>query len=143
MAVSIDIGDPDDIHPKDKQDVGLRLSLAARALAYGESIEYSGPLIRQVISDGDALRLRFDHVKSGLTTKNGALRGFYVAAADEKYVPAQAQIEGDTVLVSAALIKKPIYVRYGWAANPDCNLYNGAGLPASPFQAMAFHPGAP
>jgi len=143
MAVSIDIGDPDDIHPKDKQDVGRRLSLAARALAYGEAIEYSGPLFRAATTDGSSLRLRFDHVKSGLTTMNGALRGFAVAAADEKYVPAQAQIEGDSVLVSAASIKNPIYVRYCWAANPDCNLYNGASLPASPFQAKASHSSVP
>ena len=141
MAVSIDIGDPEDIHPKDKQDVGLRLSLAARAVAYGEPIEYSGPLFREVTADGATLRIHFDHVKSGLTTRNGALRGFTVAGADEKYVPAQAQIDGDTVLVSAASIKNPIYVRYGWAANPDCNLYNGASLPASPFQAKALHAG--
>lgn len=139
MAVSIDIGDSDDVHPKNKQDVGLRLALAARAVAYGEPIEYSGPLFRAVTADGASLRIRFDHAQSGLTAKNGALRGFSVAAADEKYVTAEAKIEGDTVVVSADSIKEPVYVRYGWAADPDCNLWNGAGLPASPFQAEAFH----
>jgi len=139
MAVSIDIGDSDDVHPKNKQDVGLRLALAARALAYGERIEYSGPLFREVTGDGASLRIRFDHSQSGLTAKNGALRGFSVAAADEKYVPAEAKIEGDTVVVSADSIRAPVYVRYGWAGDPDCNLWNGAGLPASPFQAEAFH----
>jgi sialate O-acetylesterase len=139
MAVSIDIGDPIDIHPKNKQDVGFRLSLAARAVAYGEHIEYSGPLFRAVTIDGSALRIRFDHAESGLTAKKGAPTGFTAAAADEKYVPAQARIDGDTVLVSADSINDPVYVRYGWAANPDCDLLNGAGLPASPFEAKALH----
>jgi sialate O-acetylesterase len=143
MTVTIDIGDPDNVHPKDKQDVGLRLSLAARALAYGEQIEYSGPLFSGVTADGAALRLRFDHHEGGMTSKDGALRGFEVAGADMEYVPAQAQIEGDTIRVSDSSIKDPVYVRYGWAANPDCNLYNGAGLPASPFQASAFHASEP
>jgi sialate O-acetylesterase len=143
MAVAIDIGDPENIHPTNKQDVGLRLSLAARTIAYGESIEYSGPLFDQVTVDGDALRVRFDHAQSGLATRIGELKGFSVAGADEKYVAAQAQIAGDSVLVSAASVKAPVYVRYGWAANPDCNLVNGAGLPASPFQAKAFYQGAP
>jgi sialate O-acetylesterase len=143
MAVAIDIGDPDNVHPKDKQDVGSRLALAARAIAYGEPIEYSGPLVRQVTSDGGSLRIRFDHAQSGLMAKNSAVRGFFVAAADEKYVPAAAKIEGDTVVVSADSIKEPVYVRYGWAADPDCNLWNGAGLPASPFQAKVYRPGEP
>lgn len=138
MAVTIDIGDPINIHPKDKQDVGLRLSLAARALAYGEHIEYSGPLPLAVTVDGSQLRVQFDHAKSGLTAKMGTLRGFELAGADKKYVPAQARIEGDRVIVSAESIDHPVYVRYGWAANPDCNLYNGAGLPASPFEARGF-----
>jgi sialate O-acetylesterase len=143
MAVAIDIGDPDNVHPKDKQDVGSRLALEARAIAYGEPIEYSGPFVHQVTSDGGSLRIRFDHAQSGLMAKDGAVRGFSVAAADEKYVPAVARIEGDTVVVSADSIKEPVYVRYGWAADPDCNLWNGAGLPASPFQAKAFSPGEP
>jgi sialate O-acetylesterase len=143
MTVAIDIGDPDNVHPKDKKDVGLRLSLAARALAYGEQIEYSGPLFSGVTAEDGALSLRFDHYQGALTSKDGALRGFEVAGADMKYVPAQAQIEGDTIRVSNSSIKDPIYVRYGWAANPDCNLYNSAGLPASPFQARAFHASEP
>ena len=143
MAVAIDIGDPENIHPNNKQDVGLRLSLAARAIAYGESIEYSGPLFNQVAVDGASMRVRFDHIQSGMTARNSELKGFSVAGPDQKFVAAQAQIEGDSVLVSAVAVKDPVYVRYGWAANPDCNLYNGAGLPASPFQAKAFHSGAP
>src|ERR1035438_8022254 len=143
MAVTIEIGDPVNIHPNNKQDVGLRLALAARAVVYGEPIEYSGPLFSQVTADGDALRIRFDHAVSGLTARNGELKGFTVAGADEKYVPALAQVAGETVVVSSDSVKDPVYVRYGWAANPDCNLYNGAGLPASPFQAKAFHSGTP
>jgi sialate O-acetylesterase len=142
MAVTIDIGDPDNIHPKDKQDVGLRLSLAARAIAYGEAIEYSGPRLRSVTTDGSQLRVRFDHAE-GLRSKGGAVRGFTVAGIDQQYVPAQAKIEGDTVLVSADAVKDPVYIRYGWAANPDCNLYNGSGLPASPFEAQAYHASVP
>lgn len=135
MAVTIDVGDPEDIHPRNKQAVGLRLSLAARALAYGERIEYSGPLFREATADGSGLRLRFDHAESGLISKNGELKGFAVAGADAKYVSAQAQIDGETIVVSAPAVSAPVYVRYGWAANPDCNLYNRADLPASPFQA--------
>ena len=135
MAVTIDIGDPVDIHPKDKQDVGARLALAARAIAYGEKIEYSGPLFRQLIGEDHALRLWFDHTTGGLVAKGGTLKGFEVAGADRKFAPAEARIENATVIVSSAAVPDPVYVRYGWAANPDCNLFNGEGLPASPFQA--------
>lgn len=138
MAVTIDVGDSDNIHPKDKQDVALRLSLAARAIAYGEPIEYSGPIFRQVTEEGRSLRVWFDHTKGGLTSKNGVLRGFEVAGSNQKYFPAQATIDGDTVAVSSPSVPVPVAVRYGWAANPDCNLYNGANLPALPFQAKAF-----
>jgi len=137
MAVTIDIGDPVDVHPKDKQDVGLRLSLAARAIAYGEHIEYSGPLPHAVTANGAGLRVRFSHAQ-GLVAKGGVVQGFEIAGSDQKYVPAKAEIDGDAVLVSADSVKEPVYVRYGWAANPDCNLYNGAGMPASPFEAQAF-----
>ncbi|MHB1936687.1 MAG: sialate O-acetylesterase [Acidobacteriaceae bacterium] len=139
MAVTIDVGDPDNIHPKDKQDVAARLALAARAIAYGEQIEYAGPMFRQVTVEGRSLRVWFSHTGSGLISKNGTLRGFEVAGADQKYFPAQAAIDGETVLVSSASVAVPVTVRYGWAANPDCNLYNGANLPASPFQATAFN----
>ncbi len=138
MAVSIDVGDPDDIHPKDKQDVGARLALAARGIAYGEPIEYSGPIFRQVTTEGHSLRIWFNHAGQGLNSKNGALRGFEIAGEDEKYFPATATIDGDTVVVSSSSVTKPVAVRYGWAANPDCNLYNGANLPTSPFRAKAF-----
>jgi sialate O-acetylesterase len=139
MAVTVDVGDPDNIHPKDKQDVGSRLALAARGIAYGEAIEYSGPMFRQATTEGHSLRVWFNHTGGGLTSKRGALRGFEIAGADGKYFPAQATMDGDTVVVSSSSVATPVAVRYGWAANPDCNLYNGANLPASPFQAKVFN----
>jgi sialate O-acetylesterase len=133
MAVTIDIGDAVDIHPKDKQDVGARLALAARAVAYGEKIEWSGPLYRQVAREDHALRVWFDHA-DGLNAKGATLAGFEVAGADGKYSAAEARIEGASVVVSSVEVATPVSVRYGWAANPVCNLYNRPGLPASPFQ---------
>jgi len=134
MAVTIDIGDPVDIHPKNKQDVGLRLALAARAIAFGEKLEWSGPLYRQVTHEEHALRVWFDHA-GGLMAKGAEVTGFEVAGADGKYSPAEAKIEGESVMVSSSAVPTPVLVRYGWAANPNCNLFNKEGLPASPFQA--------
>lgn len=135
MAVTIDIGDPVDIHPKDKLDVGLRLARAARAIAYGEKLEWSGPLYRQLTHEDHALRVWFDHA-DGLTAKgSAAVTGFEVAGTDGKYVTADAKIEGSSVVVSSASVPDPVSVRYAWADNPTCNLYNRDGLPASPFRA--------
>jgi sialate O-acetylesterase len=132
MAVTIDIGNPDNVHPTDKVDVGLRLARAARALSYGESIEYSGPIYRQATPEGNAIRVWFDHTQ-GLTAKGGALTGFEIAGVDGKFSPATATIEGATVLVTSPSVSEPVFVRYGWANSPQCNLFNGEGLPASPF----------
>lgn len=134
MAVTTDIGNADDIHPKNKQDVGMRLALAARAIAYGESIEYSGPLFRQATPEASAIRIWFDHAGSGLTAKDAGLRGFEIAGAERKFVAAEARIDGATVLVSSPKLTAPAYVRYAWSDNPDGNLYNREGLPASPFR---------
>ena len=134
MAVTIDIGDPNDIHPKNKQDVGLRLSLAARAITYGEKIEWSGPLYRQITQEEHALRVWFDHA-NGLMAKGATVTGFEVAGADGKYSAADAKIDGTSVVVSSTAVPAPVSVRYGWAPNPNCNLFNKEGLPASPFQA--------
>ena len=134
MAVTIDIGDPIDIHPKNKQDVGLRLALAARAIAFGEKVEWSGPLYRQVTQEENALRVWFDHA-NGLVAKGAELTGFEVAGVDGKYSAAEAKIDGTSVVVSSATVPAPVSVRYGWAANPSCNLFNKEGLPASPFEA--------
>lgn len=134
MAVTIDIGDPLDIHPKNKLDVGLRLARAARAMTYGEKLEWSGPLYRQLIHEDHALRVWFDHA-GGLMAKGGPLAGFEISGADGKYVAADAKIDGSSVIVSSATVPDPVSVRYAWAPNPTCNLYNREGLPASPFQA--------
>lgn len=135
MAVTIDIGDPVNIHPKDKLDVGLRLARAARAIAYGEKLEWSGPLYRGFTRQDHAIRVWFDHA-DGLTAKGGAaVTGFEVAGADGKYVAADAKVEGASVVVSSASVADPLSVRYAWADNPNCNLYNREGLPASPFLA--------
>jgi sialate O-acetylesterase len=134
MAVIVDIGDPDNIHPTDKQDVGLRLAFAARAIAYGEKIEFSGPLFREATPEAGGLRVWFDHAQDGLNAKGGDLQGFEIAGADRKFVPAAARIDGAAVVVSSPDVTSPVYVRYGWADNPACNLYNSAGLPASPFR---------
>jgi sialate O-acetylesterase len=132
MAVTIDIGDPANVHPADKQTVGARLALAARALAYGENVEYSGPLFRQATPEGDAMRVWFDHAAE-LMTKGDALQGFEIAGDDGHFVSAKARLDGNTVVLSDASVPTPKYVRYGWANAPIVNLYNGEGLPASPF----------
>ncbi len=134
MAVIIDIGNPDNIHPTNKQDVGLRLALAARAIAYGEKIEYSGPTFVHAAREGSVLRAWFDHTTGGLKAKSGTLKGFEIAGADRKFVAADARIEGTSIVVSNPTVAAPVYMRYAWADNPDCNLYNGEGLPASPFR---------
>jgi sialate O-acetylesterase len=133
MAVTIDIGDPDNVHPADKQTVGARLALAARALAYGENVEYSGPLFRQAAPDGGSMRIWFDHRASGLVAKGGALQGFEVAGDDGRFVAASARIDGQTVVAGDTRVAEPKYVRYGWANAPVVNLFNSEGLPASPF----------
>jgi len=134
MAVTIDVGNPTDIHPRDKKTVGTRLALAARALSYGEDLVYAGPLFRQATPQGSAMRVYFDHAE-GLTTRGGGpVAGFEVAGENGRYVPADARIEGSTVVVFSSEVKSPRNVRYGWADNPTVSLYNGAGLPASPFR---------
>ena len=133
MAVTIDIGNPDNIHPTDKLDVGLRLARAARVLSYGEDIEYSGPIFRQATPEGAAIRAWFDHAK-GLTAKGGDVTGFEVAGSDGKFSPAAATIEGATVVATSPAVAEPLFVRYGWASSPQCNLFNGEGMPASPFR---------
>lgn len=134
MAVTIDIGNPGNVHPTNKQDVGLRLALAARVVAYGEKIEDSGPMFRQAVREGTGLRVWFDHTTGGLVAKGGGLKGFEIAGADRKFVAADARIDGGSIVVSSATVATPVYVRYAFADNPDCNLYNGEGLPASPFR---------
>ncbi|MDX1636907.1 MAG: sialate O-acetylesterase [Balneolaceae bacterium] len=135
MAVTIDIGNANDIHPKNKQEVGRRLALNARATVYGQNIAYSGPIYRNMQKlDGNRIRISFDHVNGGLQARGGELKGFAVAGNDRTFHWAEAEITGDDVVVYSPDEPDPVAVRYGWSANPDCNLYNGAGLPASPFR---------
>lgn len=134
MAVAIDIGEGGNIHPRNKQDVGKRLALAAEAIAYGKNVVYSGPLYESMKLDGAKTRLRFKHVGGGLAAKGDSLKGFAIAGEDKKFVWAEAKIDGAEVLVWSDQVPKPAHVRYGWADNPDCNLINKEGLPASPFR---------
>ncbi len=135
MAVITDIGDPKDIHPANKQEVGRRLALAARAMVHGEKIPFSGPLYESMAVEGDAVRIRFKHVDGGLEAAGGGpLNGFAIAGEDRTFVEAQAAIDGDTVVVRSGKVARPAAVRYAWADAPPCSLFNKAGLPASPFR---------
>lgn len=149
QAVIIDIGQGNDIHPRNKTDVGARLALAARRVAYGEqNLVYSGPTYDAMKVEGDHVRLTFTNIGSGLTIAGAPatdvaippaapareLKGFAVAGADQKFVWAQARIDGSAIIVQSDQVKEPVAVRYGWADNPEVNLYNKEGLPASPFR---------
>ena len=138
MAVTIDIGNSTDIHPRNKQDVGLRLALAARAIAYGQrGLDYSGPIFRQVTSEGSApCALWFDHAASGLTARGGPLEGSRWPAATGDSSLRKPVTAGNTVVVSSPAVTAPTQARYAWAADPKGNLYNDAGLPAAPFRTM-------
>lgn len=138
MAVITDVGDPKDIHPKQKETVGARLALAARAIAYGEKIEHSGPLYLSADFKNGKAVLRFDHVGKGLEARDGELKGFATCGEDQKFVWAKAEIVGDTVVVSSPEVAKPVAVRYGWADCPVVNLWNKNGLPATPFRTDDF-----
>ena len=143
MVVTIDIGDPDDIHPQNKRVVGGRLSQLVRGDAYGEDLVYSGPIYRSMTVQGDAVIIEFDHVGSGLTSSDSdPLRGFSIASGEGQYIPATATILAkDRISVTALKIKKPKRVRYAWHPNPDRpNLANHEGLPASPFHTDDWQP---
>jgi sialate O-acetylesterase len=136
MAVAIDLGEWNDIHPDRKKDVGDRLALAAEKIAYGENIVYSGPIYQSSTIEGNKIIISFTHTGSGLVTNDGEpLSEFAIAGADKKYVWANAKIEGDKVVVWSDEVKDPKYVRYAWADDPvNPNLFNKEGLPASPFE---------
>ena len=134
MAVTIDIGDENDIHPRNKLDVGRRLAAWALAGTYGQNVIPSGPLFDRFKIDGEKIRIRFKHGAGLKTSDGGPVKGFAIAGEDRRFVWAYARIEGDTVIVSSPKVVKPVAVRYGWADNPIANLYNKAGLPASPFR---------
>lgn len=135
MAVTIDVGNPHNVHPADKQTVGARLALAARGMVYDERVPYASPSFRQVTNEPGALRVWFNHAR-GLTSR-GELTAFEVAGADHKFVAATAKIDGETVIVSASSVRRPVYVRYAWDNAATGSLYNAAGLPAGTFTSEA------
>lgn len=136
MAVAIDLGEWNDIHPDNKKEVGIRLALAARQLAYNEQLVYSGPVYQSAQIKDNKIIISFQHIGGGLITNDGEeLSEFVIAGADKKFVWAKAKIEGDKITVWSDEVKEPMYVRYAWADNPvNANLYNKEGLPASPFR---------
>ncbi|HJN18508.1 MAG TPA: sialate O-acetylesterase [Armatimonadota bacterium] len=135
QAVIIDVGEAKDIHPKNKQDVGLRLALNALKKDYGQDIVFSGPTVGAWRVDGSAIRVYFDNVGTNLVAKDGEpVKGFAIAGEDQQFVWADAVIDGGAVVVSTASVANPVAVRYAWANNPVCNLYNAVGLPTNPFR---------
>ena len=132
MAVSLDVGNPDNVHPADKQTVATRLALAARGLVYGESVAYASPLFREATTEPGAIRVWFDNA-SGLRSEKESIEDFEVAGPDHHFVPASATIQGETIVVSAPGLPDPRYVRYGWSNVVQTWFYNSAGLPGSTF----------
>jgi len=135
MVVTTDIGNPRDIHPQKKYEVGKRLANWALAKTYGRSdVVYSGPVQRGMIVEGSRVRLLFEHTEGGLVARDGELTHFQIAGADRRFVPARARIDGETVIVWSDEVAKPVAVRFAWSAAAEPNLFNGAGLPAAPFR---------
>ena len=135
LAVTIDIGDPDNVHPKNKAPLGERLTLIAMANAYGRKLEYSGPRYSSMKVEGNSIRIRFTHLGGGLVAKDGPLKWFQIAGADQRFYDAEATIEGKSVVVKSDKVAAPVAVRYAWDNYPfGCNLFNAAGLPAAPFR---------
>jgi sialate O-acetylesterase len=134
LAVTIDAGDPDNIHPKDKRPVGERLAFCALAKHYGKKVVYSGPTLVSVERLPGSIRLHFAHTDGGLAVKGPKLEEFALAGEDHKWFWADANIEGDMVVVSSPSVPNPKEVRYAWQSNPVATLFNGAGLPAAPFR---------
>ncbi len=134
MAVALDLGNPKNIHPKNKQDVGRRLGLCAEALVYGRDVQYSGPVPGKLRVDGGKAVLSFDHVGKGLTARDGTLVGFQIAGKDQTFHPATAVLRGDTVVVTSDAVPTPVAVRYAWHDTATASLYNKDGLPASAFR---------
>jgi sialate O-acetylesterase len=133
LAVAIDVGDANDVHPKDKKEVGERLALVALARHYGKNIPYSGSCFASVEKLPGALKISFTHTDGGLVVKGDKLEEFSICGEDRIWHWADARIVGDRVLVSSSEVPNPVAARYAWQANPKATLFNGAGLPAVPF----------
>jgi sialate O-acetylesterase len=141
MAVALDVGDSNSVHPTRKQEVGRRLALLARTLVYGEGVDDAGPTYAEhTIEAGGAIRIRFEHAQIGLVCRGPRVQGFQIAGADRVFQPADARLQGDAIVVSSPVVKAPMAVRYAFANDPQPagNLYNGAGLPAAPFRTDAW-----
>jgi len=134
MAVAIDLGEHDNIHPRNKQEVGRRLALIAEARLYGIPGDDSGPMFACATREGNAMRVHFTHADNGLIAHENPVQSLELAGADKVFHPAQGRIEGETLLVSSPDVKDPVAVRYAWSNDPEANLFNGAGLPAAPFR---------
>ena len=143
VVTSIDLGEAAILHPRDKKDVGQRLALQALAMAYHRPVAYSGPLMDDLVQKGNKLVLHFKWVGRGLVSRGGEPKGFEIAGYDHHFYPANARIVGDTVEVFNSSVKEPLELRYGWADNPSCNLYN-QGRPAGfPFSSPHFQKAVP
>ncbi|MDO7877468.1 hypothetical protein Q5H93_22205 [Hymenobacter sp. ASUV-10] len=142
MATAIDVGDSTDIHPRNKQEVGRRLALQARRVAYGEAKTVaSGPEFDKLVIKGNTLRVSFKNQGTGLVLKDASgphLKGFAIAGADRKFVWAQGEVQGNTLVLRSAAVAAPVAVRYAWGNMPFVNLYNQEGLPAPPFRTDAW-----
>jgi sialate O-acetylesterase len=134
LVVTIDVGDPHNLHPPRKAEIGQRLAVWALGTTYGEKILYSGPVYDSMQIVGGEIKIHFLHSGAGLEARDGALKGFSIAGADRKFHWANARIEGESIVVSSPEVASPVAVRYAWAGSPECNLYNKDGLPASPFR---------
>jgi len=135
MIVTIDVGEAPNIHPKDKVDVGSRLALTAEKLVYGQNVACSGPVYHSMSISGDKVIVTFDHAEGGLKSRDGSPpRGFALAGPTKLFYPADASIVNNIIVLHSDKVTNPVAVRYGWEDAPVCNLYNSAGLPASPFR---------
>jgi sialate O-acetylesterase len=134
MAVTIDIGEAQNIHPRNKQELGRRLALIARANLYGIPPESSGPVLASATVEGKTIRVRFTHVGNELQSVGGPVRSLEIAGPDRQFYPANGTIEGDALVVSSPDVPAPVAVRYAWTNAPSANLYGDSGLPAAPFR---------
>jgi len=134
MVVTLDIGNPVNIHPANKQDVGHRLALWALAKDYGKQIVCSGPVYSSMEVKGNEIVISFNYTDGGLTSKLGGLKNFEIAGADKKFIKANAVIEGNNIIVKSLAVKNPVAVRYLWDNTSEASFFNGNGLPASSFR---------
>ena len=134
QALAIDLGDPKDIHPLNKQDVGRRLARLAKSRLHGFTVDDTGPTFAGVTREGKTIRVRFTHSANGLVAHEKPVQSLELAGADRVFHPADGRIDRDTLVVTSAAVREPVAVRYAWTNAPEANLYSGSGLPAVPFR---------